>query len=247
MDYKKYKLSKKQWLLFTGIYIIGSLFVAIIFYNAWQAAAGFFLIYPIYVFGIKKYLAARRRRQLKLDFRELMTVLYSMMTAGYSLERALEAAEDELKLCCAAESDIMKEIQEMCHKMSMNTPVLDCLEDFAMRSQDEDILTFYEVTCIARQYGGSMSLILKNAIERINAGIEMHCEIETTISGKRHEFMIMVVIPACIIIYMRLTSPQLMSVLYTGFAGRCVMSVVLILYGVAIWWGERMIHLKQTI
>ena len=35
-----------------------------------------------------------------------------------------------------------------------------------------------------------------------------------------------------------------MSVLYTGFTGHFVMSVVLVFYGIAILWGEHMIHLK---
>lgn len=244
MNYEKYTFSKRQWCLYTGLYAAGACLAGFLFYNTWQAALVFLLVYPFFMIWLRNRLKQHRCMQLKLDFRELMTVLYSMMTAGYSLERAIEASGDELKLCCAAESDILKEVQEMCRKMAMNMPVLECFKDFALRSQDEDILTFYEVTCIARQHGGSMSLILKNAIERINSGIELQSEIETTISGKRHEFMIMAVIPMCIILYMRWTSPQLMSVLYTGFVGRFVMSVVLVFYGIAILWGEHMIHLK---
>lgn len=244
MNYKRFQFSKKQWVIYTAIYITGALLFGFIFYDAWQAAVVLMAGYPVYVMVMRKYVHHKQMLQLKLDFRELMTVLYSMMTAGYSLERAIDASRTELKLCCSKDSCILQEVEEICHKMSMNTPVLECLKDFAKRSQDEDILMFYEVTCIARQHGGSMSAILKNAIERINADIEMRCEIETTIAGKRHEFMIMVIIPLCIILYMRLTSGQLMAVLYTGLIGRCVMSIVLVLYGVAVLWGEKMIQIS---
>lgn len=245
MNEKQFRFSKKQWGMYTILYIAGTLLFGFVFYNAWQAAVVLMTGYPIYMLVLRKYVYHRQMLQLKLDFRELMTVLYSLMTAGYSLERAIEASRAELKLCCRRDSYILPELEEICHKMSMNTPVLECLKDFAKKSQDEDIWMFYEVTCIARQHGGSMSAILKNAIERINAGIEMRCEIETTISGKRHEFMIMVIIPLAIILYMRLTSGQLMAVLYTGLVGRCVMSIVLILYGIAVLWGEKMIQINR--
>ena len=182
--------------------------------------------------------------QLKLDFRELMTILYSSISTGTSLENALMQADQELSCCCSAKSDILIELQEMKNKMKMNTSVLACLRDFASRCCDDDVINFYEAVSIAKQYSGGMGFIIRNAMTQMNEKIELKCEMETLIASKRQEFLIMAAVPLGIMAYMRLNSPELMCVLYETMIGRITMTIVLVVYIIAVIWGIKLIRIK---
>lgn len=51
--------------------------------------------------------------------------------------------------------------------------------------------------------------------------------------------MIMNIIPICIIVYVRLTSPNMMSIMYNSITGRIVMSVCLMIYVFAFFLGYK--------
>ena len=52
--------------------------------------------------------------------------------------------------------------------------------------------------------------------------------------------------PACIILYMRISSAELMTVLYTQTAGRIVMTLCLTVYAAAAIWGRSMTRKAMT-
>lgn len=237
---KKYNeiLGIRFWIQCIGIYIVLDLMIAFLFYNS---VIVFLVLLPLIVIYIKfaiKEEMKKRYKDHKMQFREAMTAMYTMTAAGYSLESSIRGVPDELKLCYSQDTWIVKEFNKMIEKLNVNIAPERCLEDFAEESKDEDITNFYEIICIAKRYGGSMSMIIKMAIDRISRRIETECEMMTMMSGRRHEFTIMTCIPIGIILYMRLTSPELMSVLYTNNVGRLIMTGCLSAYLAAVLWGR---------
>lgn len=242
MDYGKYRLTVMQWLLITGVYIGFDFLIAELFYHSVIAV---FILLPGYVFFWKiavQWLKERRLRQLKMEFREWMMLMYSMIAAGASVETAIKDSYKDMSGGDNQKNYMTGELDVMVKKMAMNVPVMTCMEDFAKRAGDEDIYDFYEVMNIARHQGGSMRKIIRSSIDRISEKIEMECEIAVIISGKKHEFLIMTCIPVGMIIYMRLSSPELMKILYTCTAGRVIMTAGLMMYGIAVFWG---IHITK--
>lgn len=239
-DYGNYKLSWKQWLVSLGLFLSLDMVIAILFYNTWVAAVVLLPTYILFLIYYSQMLAGHRRKVLKLQFRQWMMILYSLITSGASLENAFRESYKEIHVKQTDMDLIYSELGFMVKKMNLNVNVLQCLEDFANRSFDEDIYDFYEVICIAKQQGGSMRHIVQTSVHRISERIEMECEIQTLIAAKKQEFMIMVCIPAGMILYMRIGSPELMTVLYTGAAGRVIMTLALIIYLLAVYWGMTM-------
>lgn len=228
------------WAASAGKYIALDFVVSILFYDS---AALFFILLPLFFAYIKREKQAyikKQKRERKLQFREAMTAMYGMIASGYSLESAIRGVPAELSLCYSRDSWIIKAFEKMSEALNMNVPAQKCLEDFADASEDEDIMSFYEIICIAKKYGGSMTVVIKMAIDKISRRIETECEIMTMMAGRRNEFTVMTLIPACIILYMRLSSAELMSVLYTQTAGRFVMTLCLGLYAAAVLWGQMM-------
>ncbi len=58
-------------------------------------------------------------------------------------------------------------------------------------------------------------------------------------SAKKLEKNIMSLVPLGMIIYMRISNPGFMDILYCSIAGRILMTVCLILYGIALWIAEK--------
>ena len=231
-------LGTRFWFRCIGVYIVLDMMISFLFYDS---VIVFLVLLPmifIYIkFAVKEEMK-RRYRDHKLQFREAMTAMYTMTAAGYSLESSIRGVPDELKICYSQDTWIVKEFNKMVEKLNINIAPERCLEDFAEESKDEDITNFYEIICIAKRFGGSMSMIIKMAIDRISRRIETECEIMTMMAGRRHEFTIMTCIPIGIILYMRLTSPELMAVLYTNVSGRLIMTGCLSAYLAAVLWGR---------
>lgn len=231
---------RQFWAAAAGKYIVLDLMVSILFYDS---AILFLILLPLFLVYIryeKREYIKKQKREQKLQFREAMTAMYAMIASGYSLESAIRGVPEELSLCYSQDSWIIKAFDKMSEALNMNVPVQKCLEDFAGASEDEDIISFYEIICIAKKYGGSMTVVIKMAIDKISRRIETECEIMTMMAGRRNEFTVMTLIPACIILYMRLSSAELMSVLYTQTEGRIVMTLCLGLYAAAAFWGRAM-------
>lgn len=64
------------------------------------------------------------------------------------------------------------------------------------------------------------------------------------IAAKKMEFQIMTMIPLGIIVYMKISFPEFMSVLYGSVAGVVVMSGCLAIYIGAWYLGKRMLEIE---
>lgn len=236
-------MSVKAWLATTIVFVSADVMVALLFYNSLKAAVIFIPAYLLFARMAAHWLRERKRRRLKQEFRTWMMILYSMVSAGESLESAISDSLKELQHM-GTEPLMVEELQLIEHKLSMNCSIGRCLDDFSQRAHDEDIADFCEIIKLAKEKGGSMRKIVRSSIERINEKIEMECEIETIISGKKHEFLIMACIPIGMILYMRAGSPELVRVLYTQLAGRLVMTMSLMVYVAAVYIGMQMTKIK---
>ena len=78
----------------------------------------------------------------------------------------------------------------------------------------------------------------------ISEKIDTEKEIQTVIAAKKLEFEIMCAVPFVIIIYMKLTFGDFLSVLYGNPAGAAVMSVCLGVYIAAYRFGRKTVRIE---
>ena len=89
-----------------------------------------------------------------------------------------------------------------------------------------------------------MTEIIQNTSMRIGDKVELEREIKTTMSAKRMEQRIMSVMPLFILMYIGLTSPEFLSVLYGNPLGILVMSVCLAAYGGSVLLAKKIVNIK---
>ena len=73
---------------------------------------------------------------------------------------------------------------------------------------------------------------------------EVKKEIEATLAAKKSEQMVMSVMPAGIICYLKLTSPGFLDVLYGNPFGICAMTVCMVIYGLSYWLGVKIVDIE---
>lgn len=130
------------------------------------------------------------------------------LNVGYSIENAFGQAVDELTLMYGDDSDIVVKFKLIVIRLGQNENLEDILDDFAEESKVEDIMYFAEIFRYARRSGGDLMAVIKNTAQIIQQKEEVMSEVDTIISGKKMEQRVMSLIPAVIVIYLKVTAKE---------------------------------------
>ena len=192
----------------------------------------------------KKRLRDERRRLINEQFRDALVSLNVAVQAGYSIENALRECHSDLKKMYPPGADILEELSFMENQLFVSVPVEELFLDLGRRTGAEDIESFAAVFVTAKRSGGDMSEIIQKVTRMISDKIDVKKEIYATLAGKRYEQTIMSLMPAGIILYMRLTSPGYLDVMYGNAIGLAVMTACLAIYAFSFWLGRRIIQIE---
>ena len=244
MDYKVYKLSKEEWIKYG---LIGIGLAGVIAYVFYKSIVVFIILSPLaylYPKYKKNDLKLKRDRKLAGEFREGIQTLSSSLSAGFSFENAMKESESEIKLLYGEGSMIAGEFSYINHRVSMNIPIEKAWEEFAQRTDSEDIRNFARVVKVAKRSGGELNSIIAHSADTLGDKIKIDEEIKTMTAAKRLEQSIMNVIPVGIILYIDLSSPGFFDTLYTTLMGRIVMTGCLAVYVIAILISKKVLNIE---
>lgn len=230
MDYRTYRMSWRERILYSAEYMGIFLLLAKIFYDSFYAALVGLFFLPFLLKRKAEMLAAKRRETLVLEFKDFILAFSASLKAGYSAENALVAAGRDLSCMYEVQSMMVEECQKMEKKLKNNQLSETLLTELGERSGQEEIRDFAAIFVIAKRSGGGMSAIIKNTADIISEKIEVKREIQLLYAAKRMEQNIMNVVPIAMIGYVRLTTPDYFDVLYHNLFGVLVMSVCLAIY-----------------
>lgn len=233
MNYHTYKLSPKEYIYSTGLYIT---VISVISYLFYYSFIPLLLLLPgIYFFFryVKKFLKKKRERFLVLEFKDFLNSLSALLSTGYSLENAIIEANREFNTT-HKNSLMASELHLMVHKLNIHIPIEDIFADFASRSDIEILKTFSQILTTAKQTGGDLVHIITATNSSISSQIEVRLEIDTALSGKRLELYIMAAMPIVIMFYIKFTQSGFFTVMYHNITGIIIMSLCLILYIAAV-------------
>ena len=176
----------------------------------------------------------KRRKDLYEHFRDLTAAMQFGVCAGYSLENAVREAYQDLRQSYGEKDILVRELKFMCNQTALSIPVEQLFMDLAGRSGVADIRMFANVLAISKRTGGNMEAVMKNTWRIISGKIDTEREIASSIAARKYEQTIMSVIPLAIILYIQVSFPEFMDVLYGNLFGALVMTVCLGIY-LAAW------------
>lgn len=215
-----------------------------LFYDSFYAIP--FLL-PMLVLWCRECQSFRRQKeeeQFQKSFREWILLLSSSLSAGYSVENAMVQSCEELSMMVSGEDVMVKELKVMLAMLENQQSPETILKEFADRQSSEEVKSFVEVFCTARKSGGSLNAIIRSTSSQMAEIMDTRREILTLLASKIYEQKIMTVMPAAVLLYVRIGSGEFLEGLYHNPAGIVVASVCLLLYLGAYLLGKRMVQFE---
>ena len=205
-----------------------------------------FLI-PLIWFWHKERENVRREKRQELFrkmFREWILLLASSLTADYSMENALVQSYQELCLMFPKGGIMQEELKMMLAKAGNNQRPEILFDELAEKYPYEEVQSFAEVFKAARISGGSLQTVIRGTAAQMAEIMDTRREIRTLLAARVYEQRIMSVMPAAVLLYIRLGSGEFLEGLYHNVTGVLVMSACLGIYGAAYLMGKRMVQFE---
>ena len=184
----------------------------------------------------------KRQEQFQKMFREWILLLSASLSAGYSVENALVQSYRELCLMFPKGGIMQDELKIMIVKAGNNQRPEILLDELAEKYPYEEVQSFAEVFKVARTSGGSLQKVIKGTASQMAQIMDTKREIRTLLAARTYEQRIMSVMPAAVLLYIRLGSGEFLQGLYHNMTGVLVMSICLGIYGAAFLLGKRMVQ-----
>lgn len=243
-SYWQQDISRREYLFaaIRGLCIAGG--IGYLFYESVLFVLLLLPLAGVYFYGWLAGEVKRRREQFLWDFRESLQCLRASLDLGYSVENSIRETARELARQCGEDVLIRKEFAYMSRQIEMNVPAEQVLREFAQRTQIDDVRNFVTVFSVAKRSGGEVSGILKQSADQICDKVNVKREIQTVTAAKRLEFKIMAAVPLGMILYIKLSFSEFVSVLYGNLFGMFLMSCCLATYMLAYWIGRNIIEIE---
>lgn len=237
-------MHKTDWLrgFVQGIGLTGA--IGFLFYGTVKSAVLLMPLAIVYLIYFQKEFEKKQKREFGKELKDTMQAIANALKLGYSVENALLQAQKDMEKLYPAKSRMNRELSYMERQLAIHVPAEKVLEDLAERTGHEDVRAFTTVMLLARKNGGDMVQILQNAIHQLCERMEVQREIQVIYAAKKMEFYVMSAVPAAMIGYLKLCFPQFMDILYGTAFGIIFMTVCLVIYAAAFFWGKKIIEIE---
>ncbi|MBR3643103.1 MAG: type II secretion system F family protein [Parasporobacterium sp.] len=173
---------------------------------------------------------------------DMAQMLSSNLLAGYSLENAMEKTCRQLKESNKDMGDLYTMLVRMLRQISMGESTEDVWLDFSRQIPIEEIQVFGQIFGLSKRSGASLPDVLQKVVRQLCLKIQTEAQIQTVIAGKRAEQKVMNFMPSGILVYISITSSDMMKVMYESLIGRLIMTICLGVYILAYCLSEKMLR-----
>jgi tight adherence protein B len=246
IDYSVYHLSKNEYvtavLIGSGLFfLVGYLFYQNLFIAFILSLLGYF--FP----KIRRVqLRDKRKRDLSLQFKNMLFSLSSALSAGNSVERAFRTITKDLELLYPDPNTyIIREMELINRRIANGGTIEAVVRDFSNRADIEDIQSFAEVFTASTKTGGDLVEIISRTSTIISEKLEIQQEIQVLISGKQLESKILMVAPLALIGFMTYAADGYMDPLFDfPGPGPVIMTVCIGVLCFVYWLLQKIMNIK---
>lgn len=244
-DYHIYTLKKKEIGILALSSIALTLVLGLLFYDTYLGIA----ISPIVFYGAKKplesYLAERKRMVLRNQFRDVLYSFSSSFSVGLHIEEAMENAWNHIVDLYGRNSYMAVELFDMTKKIKTTGKCEEELwQEFAIRSGLEDIRDFASVFQATRASGGNLVAAVDRATSIIVDKINIENEMKALFAQKKTEGRIVGIMPLIMLIFLRLSTPGYLAIMYNSIQGRILMTLAALGIGYSVFLAEKITRVE---
>jgi len=229
VNYAGWNLSVYDVLVLLGMSAAAGMATGWLFYDslAVGAAAGlviFFLAKPRYI----RWSIDRRRRELLIQFRDVLYSVASSVAVGRSMGQALEESIGFWKGTWSEKDLMMAELAAMVRRMKeAGESDVEVLQDFAVRSSLPDVADFVMVYENCRESGANLIRAVDRAAAIIGDRISLERELHALMAQKQFEGRIIMLSPFVLMLFLKISSPGFLEPLTASVQGYLVSTLAL--------------------
>lgn len=199
-DYNVYKLNIKERIIgyligFVGGFLATEIMFGVVIASVIIGAIVGFIAIPIY----NRYLFKKRKKTIRMQFRDLLDSLNNSFSAGKNTNSAFGDAYDDMCRAYSKDAIIAQEVFIINKGLVNNFTIEQLLENFAQRTGINDIDSFAQTFSVCTRLGGNLKKVVADTRDIINDKIEIEMEIETTVSSNKNEINILCFMPFVVI------------------------------------------------
>lgn len=191
----------------------------------------------------QKQIITKRKRQLSLQFRDMLDGIATSIGAGNNTMNAFYSVYDDLKIQYSEDAFILKELEIIISGMQSNFAIEELLEDFGVRSDNDDIKSFANVFRVCFRKGGNIKDVIRSTHAILSQKMEITEDIETIVSGSKLDQMIMIVMPIALVGIIKVMSPDFARNFVTG-TGIIATTIAIALFIAAYYLGRKIMNIK---
>lgn len=240
-----YKLTKQENAIFIISLGISTIIISILFYDSILMTPIGILFYPKFKNIVEEILHKRKIKELRSQFCDFLIIISSSIATGSHMGESIIESRMQLIELHGKNSQIVKEVGHMINDMEIKLYTeVQALKEFSMRAGVEEIRQFVQVFIICRETGGNLEKAIRETADILVARAKTENEIEQIIAQKNFEGKIITFMPIIIILFLRVSSPEYIGIMYSSWAGKIIMTVSLLIIYMAYQMIEKITDIK---
>lgn len=181
-----------------------------------------------------------RKKELRLQFRDLLESLSNSFTVGRTAIGAFQSARVDMLAEHGKDAYITHETELICDAYEKRgIEIRDLLTDFARRSGLDDISSFAGVFQVSTELGGDIAKVIRETRDMISDKLETELEIQTIVTGQKNQLNVLAVMPLVMSLLTRSFGSD-----SGGMLVIIVKTVALGMFVFAYWLGTRITDIK---
>lgn len=187
-------------------------------------------------------LKEKRARNLKHQFSDFLEGLAISVSSGNTLHTSMINSKQDLLNQYSEKDYIIVELTEILSGVDNGKNMEEMIENFGIRSGNEDILNFSNVISNCYRLGGNFSDVIRRTREIISEKFAISDEIETKLSSNKLQLNAMSIMPVILVAMLKVTNPDFAANL-SSFLGVFVSTISIGIFAIAYFWGQKIIDI----
>jgi tight adherence protein B len=201
----------------------------------WAAVAGAVVVVfsSLYV----SHVASKEKKKFDMQLPDTLNLLSTSLRAGYSVMQAIEAAAQE------APEPTRREFGRAMTEIRLGRPLIDALNDIAIRMESKDFEWAVIAIAIQREVGGNLAEVLQSTAETMMHRNRFRREVKALTAEGRISAWIMALMPVGVIVAIWVANPAYITPLWTTPIGIAMSVGGVLLMGIGVFWMMKIVNI----